>query len=499
MKHTPIATGGQDQDLEDASRALFFTLFPSIMLPMFIAVGDQTIIAAALPAIATDLGGVDRVSWVVVSYLISTTVAAPVYGRLGDMFGVKPLMIFALCLFMVSSVGAALAGSVELLSIARVAQGLGGGGLITLSQALIGTSIPARERARYQGYLATVASTASALGPVTGGLLTQHFGWQSVFLVNLPLGLMAIVMTLRLPVRTGASERARFDFVGLALLSGFVTGVVIAVQQWRQVESPIEMFSLIGFDLLALTVLVWHERRTTNPLFPVALFHNPSIWRSNVVAAFHGAVLVSLITYLPLFIRVTHGGSPSRIGALLLPMTIGLATGSILTGRIVSRTGRTALFPSVGLIGVTAMLLFIALFSDRLTAIELSVLVGLTTVFMGTVMGVVQVIVQVAAGPKLVGASAASAQFSKSLGSAFGAAIVSGVIFAALAFSDTGAADVFASALQHGPDALNDLPVATRAAVREDIGTAFRYGFLVIAVFAAAAGAFSWWIPMRRI
>ena len=171
----------------------FLTIFPPIMLPMFLAVADQTIVATALPAIASSLGEIERASWVVVSYLIANTIAAPVYGRLGDTFGRRWMMFVALGIFMVGSVLCALAPNIELLTAFRVLQGFGGGGLMTLSQALIGEAIPPRERGRYQGYLAGIAVTSNSFGPVAGGYLTQAFGWQSIFLINIPLGLIALM------------------------------------------------------------------------------------------------------------------------------------------------------------------------------------------------------------------------------------------------------------------------------------------------------------------
>ena len=176
----------------------FWTVFPSIMLPMFLAVVDQTIVATALPAIAAATGQVERASWVVVSYLIAATIAAPIYGRLGDAFGRRRLMFAALTVFILASLLCAAASTIELLTLARVLQGFGGGGLMTLSQALVGEAIPPRERARYQGYLASVAVCANTFGPVAGGFLTEHFGWQSIFLINVPIGLGAVALTSRL-------------------------------------------------------------------------------------------------------------------------------------------------------------------------------------------------------------------------------------------------------------------------------------------------------------
>jgi len=174
--------------------AQFLTVFPPIMVPMFLAVADQTIVATALPVIASSMGEIERASWVVVAYLIANTIAAPVYGRLGDTFGRRLMMFVALGIFMAGAVLCALAPSINMLTAFRVVQGFGGGGLMTLSQALIGEAIPPRERGRYQGYLAGVAVTSNSFGPVAGGYLTQAFGWQSIFLINIPLGLLATLL-----------------------------------------------------------------------------------------------------------------------------------------------------------------------------------------------------------------------------------------------------------------------------------------------------------------
>src|SRR5271168_3910315 len=182
-------------------RPAFLAVFPSIMLPMFLAVLDQTIVATALPSIAAATGEVERASWVVVSYLIASTIAAPIYGRLGDAFGRRRLMFVALAVFIAASVLCAASTSIVLLTLARLLQGLGGGGLMTLSQALVGEAFPPRERARYQGYLAAVAVCANTFGPVAGGYLTQHFGWPSVFLINVPVGLVAVLLAFKLPAR----------------------------------------------------------------------------------------------------------------------------------------------------------------------------------------------------------------------------------------------------------------------------------------------------------
>ncbi len=221
------------QGKSPSARALFLMVFPSIMLPMFLAVADQTIVATALPAIAAKLGEIQRVPWIVLSYLIASTIAAPAYGRLGDMFGRKHMMLVALGVFILASLLCAVSFNIEMLAGMRVIQGLGGGGLMTLSQALIGETVPPRERGRYQGYLAAIAVTANAFGPFAGGYLTEYLGWQSIFLVNLPIGLIALLLVLRLEAQPGRRETRAFDFLGLVLFAVFVGATVLALEQFQ--------------------------------------------------------------------------------------------------------------------------------------------------------------------------------------------------------------------------------------------------------------------------
>src|SRR5579864_1993965 len=278
---TPTMSAVAEAQKPESPRKLFFTVFPSIMLPMFLAVADQTIVATALPAIASNLGEIERASWVVVSYLIANTIAAPVYGRLGDTFGRRPMMIMALAIFMVGSVLCALSPNIEWLTAFRVVQGFGGGGLMTLSQALIGEAIPPRERGRYQGYLAGVSVSSSTFGPVAGGYLTEAFGWQSIFLVNVPLGLIAVVLVLRLASRPPDQRRTTFDIPGLVLFIMFVSPVILALEQLQRMQSstlPLAL-GLIAFGIFMLAALLWQEARSTSPLIPPRLFREPSIWR----------------------------------------------------------------------------------------------------------------------------------------------------------------------------------------------------------------------------
>jgi len=481
--------------------AQFLTVFPPIMVPMFLAVADQTIVATALPVIASSMGEIERASWVVVAYLIANTIAAPVYGRLGDTFGRRLMMFVALGIFMAGAVLCALAPSINMLTAFRVVQGFGGGGLMTLSQALIGEAIPPRERGRYQGYLAGVAVTSNSFGPVAGGYLTQAFGWQSIFLINIPLGLLATLLVFRIPPREGDWRRTTFDSPGLLLFILFIGPVILALEQVQRMELstvPLALGSL-AFGLVALGLLTWQERITTSPLIPPRLFQQPSIWRADAMAACHGAALVSLITFLPIYLRAVRGASPAETGLFLLPMTAGIGIGSMFTGQMVTRTGWTAVFPTYGLTAATVGLVMIAFLAPHLTPAQLAWAFCVIALFMGTVMGVVQVTVQAVSGPRLLVTGAAMVQFSRSVGAAVGTATVSAILFSILSATDRNTASLFDSIIQHGPEVIASLAPARQDVIHAQIGEAFRAAFLTIAAFTGAGALLAWTLPLRRL
>jgi len=471
------------------------------MLPMFLAVVDQTIVATALPAIAAGTGEVGRASWVVVSYLIAATIAAPIYGRLGDSFGRRTVMYSALIVFIVASLLCAVSPTIEMLTLARVLQGLGGGGLMTLSQALIGEAIPPRERARYQGYIATVAVCANSFGPVVGGVLTEHFGWRSIFLVNLPIAFIALLLVARLPKPPVERLPWRADPGGLVLFTLFVATTLLALEQVQHAELsslPVGAAMLV-VGIVALIWLVRHENRTESPLIPLALLRQPAIWRSDALAACHGAALVSLIVFLPVYLQVVRGFTPSGTGLLLVPLTIGIGVGSLVTGRLVNTTGLTTIFPMVGLALCTANLIVLAFWAPVLGTTALAILLLCIGSFMGTVMGVVQVSVQSAAGQLRLGEAAASVQFSRSIGAAFGTALVATVLFAVLAIRNPEAAAFFTSLVEHAGTAGANLTAVQRLAVERDIAIAFSAGFLLMAVFTTGGFFLALTNPLKRI
>lgn len=487
---------------QPSTRQLFFMVFPSIMLPMFMGMSDQTIVASALPAIAGALGDVERVSWAVVAYLLAVTIAAPVYGYLGDMYGRRRFMFVALGLYMGASIASALAPSVPVLAVTRFLQGLGGGGLMSLSQALIGEAVPPRQRGQFQGYLSAIGVTASAFGPVAGAFMTEHFGWRSVFIMNVPAGIVAILLTMRLKARPGARQSGwRFDFPGLFYFVAVVAPLLLALDQIRAFDASRKtlVWSMLGSAFVFFILLMRREWRTDSPLLPVKLLRQAAIWRADLLVLCHGATLVSLISFMPIYLRAVRQATAGDISFILLSITCAIGIGSVITGRIVSRTGKTMIIPSISLMVTTCTLLIFALYAGSLTIGQMSGLLVVNSVTMGTVMGVVQVTVQTAAGPRALGQAASSVQLSRSVGASLGTAVVGTVLFATLGWRDPEAAQLFGGILQNGQAALEGLPAERRAVITEEVAYAFRAAFMTLACFTSIGSLLAWSNPMRRV
>lgn len=482
-------------------KAKFRTIAPAIAFPMFLGMVGETIVATALPVIAASLGNVEQVTWVVVAYLIAMAVTAPVYGRLGDAFGRRHMMVVALSISLVGSILCALSTSVGMLIAARVFQGLGGGGLVSLSQALVSQSVSPRDRMRFHGYIAAFGFSASALGPVIGGVLTDAFGWQAVFLFNLPPAILGILLVFRVPPRTTPFEPFRFDFPGLILFTIFVSALLILVEEVRR---PADMrlsfaLALAVMMLTGLALLVRREHRATSPLFPPVLIRNPNIWRGYAMAICHGGYFVSLLAMIPIYLRVVYGLSASEIGLIMLPMTAGIGFGTFATGQIASRTGHAAVFPSIGLIFVALMVAGLGLMGSPWPIAILSPYLGFVSLATGTVMAVVQATVQSESGGKLLGTATSGVSLCRALGAAVGTALAGTLLFATLAANGMEISTELQAMLQGSGEGLASLSPEAQAAIRGNVAFAFRGVFLLIASYAAIGCALAWTLPRRRL
>jgi MFS family permease len=480
---------------------LFRMVVPPLVLPVFLAAADGTVVATALPAIAASFGEVQHLSWIVIANLIASTVSAPAYGRLADAFGSRRMMMVAFCIFMTASGLCAPAPSFGLLLAARVLQGLGGGGLMTLSQALLGEHVPPRQIGTYQGYLSANIVAGTTIGPIMGDFLTQAWGWHSVFLAYLPVGFVALLLLARLPRGTRRGPPARFDLFGIVLLAAFIVPLLLMVSQLQRLNTAAlpGQGGLLALTGLALVVLLWQQRRVSAPLLALPLLRIPASWRSTVMGACSGASLTAMMTFLPIYLQIVAGASPARSGLLLIPLTGAVSSGSVLTGWLISRSGRTAIFPTIGLAITAITLIALAIWAPSLSQVQLSWLLAVGGLTQGSSMITAQITVQAVAGPRQLGAAAASVQLSRSLGSAFGAATAGAVLFGLLSVMDPDTADLFSEMVRRGPGVLDHLDPARHALVQSEIARAFRGVFLTVACFSCTIVACAATLPMRRL
>ena len=416
---------------ETVSRAEFLNLFFAVFLPMFMAAVDQTLLATATPAIAASLGGLRDSSWIAVGYLLASATIVPVYGRLGDLRGRRELLFVALGVFALGSAACGLAQSLPQLVAARALQGLGGGGLMVLSQALIGELVPPRERARFQGYFATVYTAASIGGPVLGGIVVSHVSWRWLFLANLPLAAFAAWRLSQLP-KSIAHERpeAKPDLPGHIL---FAIGAVSALFWFTSVGHRFSWSSPLSLGLVATAVvtlggLVWHEQRHSSPFLPVDLLRERTIGLSSIVVMLFASCLFAVVFYLPIYLQLGHHVSAQFSGFLLLPVTLGMVTAAMISAQILRRTGRPRWIPVIGLACAASALFLIGVLPPHMTVlVVLSIVCGLG---FGCVMPTIQVSVQTVAGRQRLGVVTALNGLARSTGGAVGAALFGAAVFA---------------------------------------------------------------------
>lgn len=335
---------------QELPRRRIAVIFGAISLAVLPAVLDGTIVATALPSIVGDLGGVDQISWVVTAYLLTQTIATPLFGKFGDLYGRRRLFEIAIVVFTVASVLAGASQTMLQLIGARALQGFAAGGLIVLCQAMIADVVSPRERGRWQGFFGVVFGVASIAGPLVGGFVVDHFTWPWIFFINIPLGVAAwVVSRATLPESPRRSE-VRIDWLGTALLSAAIACLVLCTT-WGGVEyawgSPVIIgLAVATVALTGLFVLV--ERRAVEPAMPLQLFRSRTLVLSAAILFVMGAVMFGTVTYLPTFLQIANGASAANAGLLLVPQLLGTMGASVLAGQIVSRTGRYRIFPILG-------------------------------------------------------------------------------------------------------------------------------------------------------
>jgi EmrB/QacA subfamily drug resistance transporter len=466
-------------------RGVFFYVAPA----MFIGSLDQTIVAAALPTIGSALGGFADIAWVVTAYLLAAAIATPIYGRLGDAFGRRRLLLWALALFLVGSCACAMAVSLPWLLAARAVQGVGGGGLMTLAQALIGEAVSPKERGRFQGWFGAIFALASTLGPVTGGLLSEHFGWRSIFWVNLPLGGVAFAAALRVRSLSGhgrfVTDRIGTIVFAIATLAFLLVLSMGPKHGW--LTPLIVVFAVVS--LLGYGALPSIERRSVDPLIPPSLLSMTVIWRSVLCVLLYAMVMFAAIVQLPLFLQIVLGVRPGLSGLLLIPLTLAQVGVSTLTGLRISSTGhpRTPMAAGLSVASVGFVLMAVTLGYGGVPVCVSSIIFGLG---LGTIMPTAQTLVQWAAGEARLGTATAILTFTRTMGGVTGTAVAAAVLLAAMHVIDISLATriegFIGSKGQHlGLDSLS----------LQEIRRAFRWVFACLAMLTVIAAAIAWSIP----
>jgi EmrB/QacA subfamily drug resistance transporter len=481
-------------------------IFSALMLGMLLAALDQTIVATALPTIVGDLGGLNHLSWVVTAYLLTSTCSTPIYGKLGDLYGRKKIFQVAIVVFLV---GSALSGAsqtmTELIAF-RGLQGLGAGGLMALAMAIMGDILSPRRRGRYQGYMVGTFTFASVAGPAIGGFFTEHLSWRWCFYVNIPLGLAALVVTasvLNLPFR---QVRHRIDYLGAAMLVAGVSTLLL-VTVWGGTVYPwgspqVVMLALGSLAVLAL--FVWHESRAAEPILPMRLFRNNTFTVTNCSGFLAGMAMFGGTVYLPLFLQLVTGLSPTLSGLLLLPMMVGMTATSIMTGRLISRTGRYKVWPIAGGILMPTGMLLLSTMDPQTPVWKAGLFMLPLGMGLGLIMPVMIVAIQNAVSQEDMGAATSANVFFRSMGSAFGVAIFGAVMNSRLAYwfprLVPASAHVTARAVAFSPVAVHHLPGPVQDGIIAAFANSLHTVFLVAAPIAALTLPFAFAlkeVPLR--
>lgn len=404
----------------------FWAVYASLLVVMFLSAMDQTIVGTALPTIVGDLGGAAHMAWILTAYTLAITVAMPVYGKLGDLVGRKNLFLTAIGLFLVGSALCGTATTMIQLIAYRALQGLGGGGLMISSQAITGDLIPPRVRGTYMAPMGAMFGIASILGPIIGGWLTDSVSWRWTFWINLPLGVLAFIavtVVLRLPKRPPSSP---IDWAGLALMNAGAIALVL-VATWGGAQyawsSPVTVFLVVA-GVACWGLFAWVETRAADPILPSAILTNRTFVISTVVGMLAMGGMIGVMSYLPTYLQMVYGHSATISGLLLVPMTIGMLTASILSGVLVARNGRYKTYPVAGsLVAATA-----ALWLSRLSISSPVWEVSAATFVMGAGIGLffqlLVTVVQNAVPARHLGTATSGNNFFREVAVALGASLI---------------------------------------------------------------------------
>ena len=487
----------------------------ALMLAMLLAALDQTIVATALPRIATDLHGLSKLSWVATAYLMTSAIATPLYGKIGDQFGRKRIFQSAIVLFLIGSALCGIAQNMNQLVFFRALQGIGAGGLMSLSQAIVGDVIPPRQRGKYLGYFAGVFALASVAGPLLGGFLTDDVSWRWVFYVNLPIGavaLTAIASRLHLPP-VKRSLGFKIDYIGASLLTACTIPLILATI-WGGVSHPwgssLIISLLAGSLLMAIALMFWeHNQSTEVAMMPTHLFKNDIFSVSSVLSLLSGMALFATILFIPEYQQIVRGFSAVKSGLYMLPLMVGMLISMIGSGQLISKLGRYRIFPIIGTIVTGLGVWLYSHVSLTTPQLDLSLWMLIIGLGIGMFMQVMTLAVQNSVNRNELGVATGTVTFFRSIGSSLGGAIFGALLTNRLSFHLKQLLPAFSSHSSQlsssvlsgvSPSGLNKLPPNISHAILEAFALSFRDLFLYaipVLIIAFIVALFLREVPLR--
>jgi EmrB/QacA subfamily drug resistance transporter len=506
MAEVEAVAGEQSAPAAFGRRRDVMIVLPGLLLALILAMLDQLVVSTALPRIVGDLGGLDHLSWVVTAYVLASTITTPLYGKLGDLYGRKRLLIAAIVIFLVGSALSGLSQSMDQLIVFRALQGLGAGGLMVGALATIGDMVSPRERGQYMGYMMAAMMIAMIAGPLVGGYITESLSWRWIFYINMPVGgaaLAYVLATLHLPRH---KIQHTIDYLGAAMLAIGATAIVLVTtwggSQYAWGSAPI--MSLIAVGIVSVAAFIWVESRAVEPILPLHVFRNRNFSLASSMSFLLGLTMFGAMTFLPLYQQTVQHASPTTSGLMLIPMMLGATVTSLLAGQITVRTGRYKALPIIGGAGMDCAMLLLSnlgVGTARWTTMSFFAVLGIG---MGFLMQTTTLIVQNSVHPRDMGVASSSRAFFQQIGGSIGVSIF-GVLFtrslvSAMHSRLPGVPFTPTSTRQLSPGAVQHLPAQLRDAVLFAISHGVQTVFLWAAPASVIVFALAWLIkeiPLR--